>query len=313
MSRLNEIGELALIERICSRLLPGSAVSVGVGDDCAVVDPGCAGDVELVLTSDPVVCGVHFLQDDPAGLVGRKAVGRVLSDLAAMGASPRWLLVNVTAPGNLDVAYIDALYDGMVEFAGRYGAAIVGGDCAEGKEFAVHVFGVGSLPRGTALTRGGASEGDRLYVTGALGGSLASGRHLRVEPRVDEGVWLREWASAMIDVSDGLASDLGHLIAESGVGCEVDVESIPCSEGAFMANDARDAVQHALHDGEDFELLFSVSASRSDEMEQAWRSRFDLPLSCIGRVTGAIGTQCLKFSDGRELRLEDGGFRHFAS
>jgi thiamine-monophosphate kinase len=313
MSQIGELGELALIERICGKLVRGRDVSVGVGDDCAVVSPDADAALEVVLTSDPVICGVHFDADAPAELVGRKAVGRVLSDLAAMGSVPRWLLVNISAPASLACSRVDGLYEGAVALASGFDVSIVGGDVAEGREFSVHVFGVGTLPRGSALERGGAGVGDALFVTGALGGSLLSGRHLRVEPRVNEGIWLRGWASGMIDLSDGLASDLRHLVVASGVGCTLNSADVPLTDAARQAADERPPLAHALFDGEDFELLFTVPEHRVADFTTAWQAAFDLPVTRIGTVTDAVGQIQLHDADGHSAPLEAGGFRHFSA
>lgn len=301
--RLNEMGERAWIRRLAGRLPGRPDVIVGVGDDTAVVRGG--GGVDLLLTSDGVEEGRHFRAEDDPRAIGHKAVARVLSDLAAMGAEPLWALIDLVAPGALPVATIEALYDGAIGVAGAHGLAIVGGDTTEGGRLALHVFGVGRVPAGTAVLRSGAADGQILYVTGCLGGSGA-GRHLRFTPRVAEGRWLREqrWARAMIDLSDGLATDARHLAEASGVGCALLAHQIPVSPEA--ADPAR-----ALCEGEDFELLFSVDGGAVGAFEAAWRARFDLPCTVVGTVRGAPGTVTLTDAAGRVRPLDDGGFEHF--
>jgi thiamine-monophosphate kinase len=199
---LSDIGELGAIERIV-RTLPGRQdVVVGAGDDCAVVRMNGHAIDDMVLTSDPVISGVHFTTDATPESIGHKALGRVLSDIAAMGAEPRWILVDIVAPGETPIDVIDGIYRGMGALASKFSVAIVGGDMAEGSSLEIHVFGVGAVPTGKGLLRSTASMGDLLFVTGKLGGSRL-GRHLQVEPRINEGLFLRDWASAMIDVSDG--------------------------------------------------------------------------------------------------------------
>jgi thiamine-monophosphate kinase len=301
--RMSEMGERGLIRRLAARL-PGRAdVAVGVGDDTAVVRGGAGYD--LLLTSDGVGEGYHFLAGDDPEAVGHKAVARVLSDLAAMGGEPRWALIDLVAPGTTPVAAIDALYTGAIRVAEEFGLAIVGGDTAEGDRLALHVFGVGRVPEGSAVLRSGAAEGQALYVTGTLGGSRA-GKHLRFSPRVAEGQWLREqgWARAMIDVSDGLATDARHLAESSGIGCRLMAGQIPLSADATR-------LEQALCDGEDFELLFTIDGHSRDAFEAAWRARFDLPCTAIGSITGEAGALYLEDERGRAHRLHGNGYEHF--
>ena len=307
---LSDIGELGAIERII-RTLPGRQdVVVGAGDDCAVVR--MTGDAidDMVLTSDPVVANVHFTADATPESIGHKALGRVLSDIAAMGAEPRWVLVDIVAPGETPIDMIDGIYRGMGALASEFSVAIVGGDMAEGTSLEIHVFGVGSAPAGKSLLRSTASTDDLLFVTGKLGGSRL-GRHLQVEPRINEGLFLRDWASAMIDVSDGLASDLRHLTDMSGVGCDIDLAKIPISDAAESMDDGRSAIEHALYDGEDFELLFTIKVERWDEFIAAWKVTFDLTCTQIGTITSNREIiRCL--NNGRDaIVLEQRGYAHF--
>lgn len=309
---LADLGEREVIRRLARRVGRGRQVSVGIGDDCAVVRiPGSPDD--WVLTTDPVIEGVHFLAGTRGRRVGHKAAGRVLSDIASMGGDPRWVLVDLVAPPAMPMAYLEEVYRGATALCARHGAAIIGGDLAKGPRLELHLFAVGSVPKGRALLRSGARPGDALYVTGALGGSLL-GRHLDFEPRVAEGAWLRagRWATAMMDVSDGLAADLRRLTAESGVGADLRAEALPVSAAARRMRDGLGPLAHALTDGEDFELLFTVPAARAAAFDRAWRRRFDLRCTAIGTITrrrGAIG-----ILDGRTRRpLSEDGYQHFVS
>lgn len=307
-----QIGEDNLIRRL-KRLVPGRAdVIAGIGDDCAVVRTGRRDPYDLLLKSDPVIEGVHFLPSTPGGAIGHKALGRVFSDLAAMGGEPLWVLVDLVAPPTASVSRIEAIYQGMARLARRYGAAIVGGDTSRGPALEVHVFAVGRLPRGTALLRSGARPGEALYVTGSLGGS-GLGRHLRFEPRLREGQWLRDAAgvTAMMDVSDGLATDLRRLAAASGTGVVLDLGCVPVAAAARRLRDKRSALEHALADGEDFELLFTVRSRKVRAVESAWANAFRLPCTRIGamtvqpgRVEGRDGEEC------KELTIH--GYEHFS-
>ncbi len=288
MTTVKHLGEVALIRRL-KRLVPGRAdVLTGIGDDCAVVRAGRADAFDLLLKSDPVIEGIHFDAATPAAAVGHKALGRVLSDLAAMGGEPLWALVDLVAPATTSLARLEGIYRGLARLAQRQGMAIVGGDTARGNTLELHVFAIGRTPRGTAVLRSGARRGDGLYVTGALGGSRA-GRHLRFEPRLAEGSWLRAqgWATAMLDVSDGLATDVRRLAGASGLGAVLEVARIPLSAAARKQRDGRTPLEQALTDGEDFELLFTVPQAKTRAFEAAWRRRFRLKCTRIGEMTAA--------------------------
>ena len=307
-----QIGEDNLIHRL-KRLVPGRAdVVAGIGDDCAVVRTGRRDPYDLLLKSDPVIEGVHFLPEAKGTAIGHKALGRVLSDLAAMGGEPLWILVDLVAPPTAAVAHIEAIYRGMARLARRYGAAMVGGDTSRGETLELHVFAVGRVRRGHAVLRSGARAGEALYVTGTLGGSRL-GRHLSFEPRLLEGQWLREagGVTAMMDVSDGLATDVRRLAAASGIGAILEAGLIPVAPAARRLKEGRPALEHALADGEDFELLFTVPARKAGPMEAAWRKAFRLPCTRIGEMTAKAGR--VELRDGQECReLTLHGYEHFS-
>ncbi len=316
MLKLSDIGEIAMIRRLCGKLSAGRGVLVGPGDDCAVVRlPGggpCVARRDLLLTSDPVIENVHFLSNAPAAAVGRKALGRALSDIAAMGGEPLWAVVDLVAPAHSGVTRLSGIYRGMNAVARRWNVSIVGGDVARGPALELHVFCVGTVAAGKAVLRSGAKPGDALFVTGSLGGS-AAGRHLRFEPRIEEGRWLaaRGWASAMIDVSDALASDLRRINERSGTGAELQLDAIPLSRAALKDKKKGAPLQHALSDGEDFELLFTVSARKARAFQAAWRRRFELPCSMIGKMTARRGViECLDSAGARSV-MSGRGYEHF--
>lgn len=312
MKTLGDVGELEAIRRICARLPARGDILAGAGDDCAVVRAAPDAPVDLVLTSDPVIERVHFLPDTPPEQVGHKAIGRLLSDIAAMGGDPLWALVDVAAPPSTPVEHIERLYDGALAIANRHGLAIVGGDMATAGALEIHAFAAGSVPAGQAILRSGARPGDLIYVTGALGGSLR-GRHLAFEPRVPQGRWLRGLATALIDVSDGLATDLRHLTDMSRTGAELQLDRIPISADARDCGGPRTPLEHALFDGEDFELLFTLPAERSAEMERRWKREFDLPCRRIGAMTGDAGRIECVTAGGKRTPLEGAGFEHFGA
>lgn len=302
-----------MVARLVRRLPSRSDVAVGAGDDCAVVRPSGDRAHDWLLKSDPVIEGVHFESAAAARAVGHKALGRVLSDVAAMGGEPLWAVVDLVLRGGRDAGWAAAAYAGLAGLARRAGVAVVGGDTSRGPARELHVFAVGRVARGTAVLRSGARAGHVLFVTGRLGGSLA-GRHLRFEPRLAEGAWLRAsgWATAMMDVSDGLAADVPRLAAASRCGARLRQEALPVSAAARRAA-ARDGIpawRHALDDGEDFELLFTVRPESAEALERAWRRRFDTPCTRIGVMTARrAGMEISR--DGRLERLAPGGYEHF--
>jgi len=309
---LGDIGEQGAIARLCSRITGTGKLKVGPGDDCAVVAAGPGAADDWVVTSDPVIQGVHFDPDAEPRAVGHKAIGRALSDIAAMGAEPVCALIDIAAPTDTCVAMLDALYVGANDLARRYGCAIAGGDVAEAPVLALHVFGLGRVPAGRAVLRSGARPGDGIFVTGTLGGSLA-GKHLAFEPRVREGMWLRDWATSMTDVSDGLASDLRHIGENSSAGIEIELDRVPVSTALHPEIPDAERCRRALTDGEDYELLFTIPEGRTAEFEAEWRTAFDLSATLIGRVTGEAGQAACLSRGGERTALPGRGYRHFGN
>jgi thiamine-monophosphate kinase len=320
------VNEFELIERLTTGLPLNASTRVGSGDDCAVLDLGLDGQW-LIFKTDAVVDGVHFDTSALPEQIGHKAMGRCLSDVAAMGGCPTHALVTLGLPTGFDALRVERIYSGLRALATRYGVAIVGGETTTSPDrLFLSVALIGTVERGRCPLRSGARAGDAIFVTGELGGSLVSGRHLTFEPRVAEGRWLVERFEihAMIDLSDGLAGDLRHVLKSSGVGAELQVDAIPVSAvvrgGGRLDNpsEADDAttkemggrLKSALSDGEDFELLFTLPAGQAVELMDGWRARFGgLKLSCIGRITS--GTEVtLRGKDGiRPLELD--GYVHF--
>ena len=269
---LGQVGEFDLIARIRARAraLPGKQVVVGIGDDAAVLRPRAGED--LVVSADTLVENVHFrFRNQAPATLGRRALRVNLSDLAAMGARPVGFTLALTAPASLPIKTIDGLLRGLVEDADAYGCPLVGGNIARGRDVQLAVTVMGAVPRGRALLRDAARVRDRIFVTGSLGGaglalarSEAEGvplRHLPT-PRVAAGRALlrRRDVGACIDLSDGLASDLDHVLAASGVGAEIDLASLPTPRGfnGACARAGIDPMVTATAAGEDYELLFTV-------------------------------------------------------
>jgi thiamine-monophosphate kinase len=315
------MNEFELIAALCASLPSNSGVIAGAGDDCAVLDSGQPARA-LLFKTDAVVEGVHFLPSAPPESIGHKALARALSDIAAMAGRPLAALVTLALPKNFDPEFIKKIYDGMNLLARRHGVAIVGGETTSNPErLLISVSLLGEVARDKCVLRSGAVDGDALFVTGELGGSLA-GKHLQFEPRLEEGRWLAEHFSihAMIDLSDGLAGDLRHLMERGKVGAELLVRAIPISRAARRVasglrpdskSPAKTPLLAALTDGEDYELLFAVAALDAVPLSDAWRKEFPkLRLSCIGKITAAPG---LTLRDAGGVRaLEAHGYVHFS-
>lgn len=290
--------EFELIDRLRSLLPTNATTRVGAGDDCAVLDLGLPGHWVLFKT-DAVVEGVHFEPAADPHWIGHKALARCLSDVAAMGGTPSHALVTLGLPVNFDVARIESVYAGMKRLAERYDVAIVGGETTSNPDrLLLNVAVVGTARHGRCPLRSDAQPEDALFVTGALGGSIESGRHLTFEPRLDEARWLVEHFEihAMIDLSDGLAGDLKHILKASQVGAEIVAEAIPIHPAVRVGTKAvfqqigalhqdKPPLARALSDGEDYELLFTLPSREVVRLLDAWKERFpELLLTCMGKI-----------------------------
>ena len=310
------MNELELIASLTAALPTNASVVVGAGDDCAVLDLG-KPDLFTLFKTDAVVAGVHF--DDKAApeQIGHKALGRCLSDIAAMGGCATAALATIALPKAFDPEFVKRIYSGMSELARRHGVAIVGGETTTNPErLLLSIAVIGQVPRGKCALRSGAKSGDALFVTGELGGSL-DGRHLSFEPRLAEAQWLVDHFAihAMIDISDGLAGDLRHILSRSGVGAEILAKAIPISHAAKLKaraeSSAKPPLLAALTDGEDFELLFAVASRDAVPLLDQWKARFpSLRLSCVGKITAAPGLKIRNKDGVRPLQAH--GYVHFA-
>jgi thiamine-monophosphate kinase len=310
------MNEFELIHRLTRSLPTNPSVVVGAGDDCAVLDAGIP-DRLLLFKTDAVVEGVHFTPETAPEKIGHKALGRCLSDIAAMAGTPTAALVTIGLPGIFKLDFVEAIYDGLNELARRHQVAVVGGETTTnpGGIF-ISIALLGWVPRGKGVLRSGAEVGDAIFVTGELGGSLA-GRHLDFEPRLAEARWLAQHFSlhAMLDVSDGLAGDLRHILTASRVGAELLASAIPISREARRAAKAGSAAKPplvaALSDGEDFELLFTVASRDAVPVLDAWKKQFPgLALTCIGKIKAGEG---ITLRDKQGVRpLTAHGYVHFS-
>jgi thiamine-monophosphate kinase len=342
-----ELGERALIARITARLPLAPWVLVGPGDDAAVVEPEPR--MAEALTTDAFVEGVHFdRRFCPPDAIGHKALAVNLSDLAAMGASPRAALLSLILPDDFPVSDLDAMLDGMLALAARHRVAVVGGNIARSPApgqglgrapLVVDVTATGSVARRRVLTRAGARPGDDVYVTGTIGAGAvglhafleamggrpltglvgesiewadAQARYLRPQPRVRAGLMLsrNRAASACVDLSDGLADGVRQLAAASGVGLVVDATALPIDEtaGRWYAAREIDALDAVLAGGDDYELLFTSRRSQRGRLREARRAMGGLPITRIGAVTRDRGIVLHTAAGPREF---PSGFEHF--
>jgi thiamine-monophosphate kinase len=321
------------LKRVC-QARSDSAV-VGIGDDAALVRPGSKQ--EIILTTDLSVEGVHFRRQlHPARSVGHRALARALSDIAAMGGTPRFALLSLALSRTTSRRWVEDFYTGAQVLARRTGTQIIGGDTAlVSGPTSVDAVVAGEVPRGTALLRSGARAGDRIFVSGRLGLSALGLRmlkagsspvtarrsghplhaHLFPEPRLALGRFLREsrLASAVMDLSDGLSTDLARLCRASGVGAVLGTERLPLPNFPPIASNARlsaaraDLLRLALNGGEDYELLFAVPQRKAKHVPKRYRG---LPLTCIGEIRRSAGLY-LSLPDGILKPLRAGGFEHF--
>ncbi|APZ58018.1 thiamine-phosphate kinase [Salmonella enterica] len=322
-------GEFSLIARYFDRVRSSRLdVETGIGDDCALLN--IPEKQTLAISTDTLVAGIHFLPDiDPADLA-YKALAVNLSDLAAMGADPAWLTLALTLP-DVDEAWLAAFSDSLFEQLDYYDMQLIGGDTTRGPlsmTLGIH----GLVPAGRALKRSGAKPGDWIYVTGTLGDSAAGlailqgdfrvgswgdadylvKRHLRPTPRILQGQALRDLASSAIDLSDGLISDLGHILQASNCGARIDLEALPDSEELWgHANDPEQKLRWMLSGGEDYELCFTVPELNRGALDVAL-GHLGVPFTCIGQMTADIeGIAFVR--DGEPVTFDWKGYDHFAT
>ncbi|GKV79504.1 MULTISPECIES: thiamine-phosphate kinase [Pectobacterium] len=320
-------GEFDLIARYFNRVRSSRRdVELGIGDDCALLT--VADKQMLAVSTDTLVSGVHFLPDiDPADL-GYKSLAVNLSDLAAMGADPAWLSLAITLPKS-NSQWLSAYSDSLFELLDYYGMQLVGGDTTRGPlslTLTIH----GLVPAGRALTRRGARIGDWIYVTGSLGDSAAGlailqntlhvddeetrqrllQRHLRPQPRILQGQALRDLASSAIDLSDGLISDLQHILKASECGARINLDAIPQSDWLRGCVDEEQALRWALSGGEDYELCFTVPEINRGALELAL-GHLGADYTCIGQI-GPSSEGLRFFRDNKATELNWKGYDHFS-
>ncbi len=317
--------EFELIRRYFRRHSADANVLLGIGDDGAVVSPTRGR--ELVVVVDTLVAGVHYPEAYPADDTGWRAVVVNASDLAAMGAEPRWMTLALTLPG-IDEPWLTGFAEGLFAAAREYGLTLIGGDTTRGGQTVVSVQLIGEVEAGRVLTRGGASAGERIYVTGTPGdaaGGLVLLRDTRTSPQGDTGYLVRRFtrpqartgfglaiagaATAAIDLSDGLAGDLLKLLEASRVGATVELERLPLSRELRRVHGDERALELALDGGDDYELCFTAKPDDEEVILEA-ATQHDLAVTRIGETTTGSGLTCLR--DGRAVPYRHSGYSHFA-
>ena len=290
--KLRDVGEDRLLEQLLSKLRAGRGIVLGPGDDCALVDSGKPGLLD-VLKTDCLVEEIHFAKRTPPERVGWKAMARPLSDFAAMSAVPQFALVTLIVPSDRELSWVQGLYRGIEKAARRFDVSVIGGETSDIRGPAVVSLSVtGFVEKKRWIGRSGGHAGDDLFVTGRLGGSLR-GQHLRFIPRITESRWLTENfpVHAMMDLSDGLGTDLPRLARASGVGFEVDEAGLPRNRGC--------TITQAISDGEDYELLFAISPNDARSLTSGWRRKFPkLLLTRIGKLDSTFGIRHSEFPKG---------------
>lgn len=322
--------EFALIAKYFQREVAGTDtrsknnIVLGIGDDAAIVDP--PEDASIAITTDTMVYGTHFDDHVPADAVGHKLVAMNLSDLAAMGAEPTWLSLAVTCP-DINEEWMSEFSRGFFELSDYYNCSLIGGDVTRGPlSFTVTAQGI--VPRGKEMRRRGARPGDRIYVSGTLGDAAAALAGLQKtltvcetqqaqlnkalfypRPQVGLGQALRAVATSAIDLSDGLAKDLLHVLQSSNLGARIDAGALPTSSVLKMlVTDATERAQLQLTGGEDYQLCFTVPESRRGSLETI-AHQLGLDITCVGVIEGEPGLRIEL--DNQPLLLQHAGFLHF--
>lgn len=310
--KVKDIGEFGLIERMRAKTSVDRSVVKGIGDDCAVLK--FSKDEYLLLTCDMLVEGIHFdLKFATPWLVGRKALACCISDIAAMGGVPKDALVAIGIDPGLSLRFVDRLYQGIKQMAHRFGINIVGGDLVRSKRLTISTSLTGFVKNDRLTLRSGAKDNDAVMVTGALGGSKQK-KHLTFIPRLREAQVLvkRFKVNSMIDISDGLAQDLAHIAAESGLGAIIYERDIPISQSAYRQakREGKSPLQLTLGDGEDYELLFTMPKKEARGLLSSRPKELETRVTMIGQMINEPGLWLID-KHGRKRKLTSKGYRHF--
>lgn len=314
------MSEFDLINKFFTR--PTPSAELGVGDDAALLR--VADGKELAISTDMLVSGTHFFPDADPFQLGHKTLAVNLSDLAAMGAVPRWATLSLSLP-SVDEQWLQRFSEGFFALADDNGVELIGGDTTRGP-LNLCVTIMGEVPRGKALRRDGAKVGDDIWVSGKLGQAALGLANLQgkfkfygevrdeclkalhqPQPRVSLGLALRGIANSAIDISDGLLADLGHILERSNVGAEIEIEALPIVDDGVEKDVAQ---QCALAGGDDYELCFTAPTSQRDVL-MALAEQLKFPLTRIGHIKAELGC-VVRDGEGKAMKIEKGGYDHFA-
>ena len=316
------MSEFSLIQRYFTRATPGAVL--GVGDDAALVRVG--NGMELAVSTDMLVSGTHFFPDADPYMLGHKALAVNISDMAAMGANPRWATLALSLPSE-DEAWLERFSAGFFALADKYKVELIGGDTTRGP-LNLSVTILGEVPQGEALRRDGAQVGDEIWVSGSLGDAALALAHMQGKlvlrdaafvatvsalhcpvPRVALGLVLRDIAHSAIDVSDGLLADLGHILERSHVAAEIQFAKLPVS--AHLSPYLAQALGQycALAGGDDYELCFTAPVARHAELVKL-STQLELPLACIGSIVAGSGST-VRAQNGSVMKIGEIGYEHF--
>jgi len=298
---LRDLGEFDFIDRINRHIRLSRKVIKGIGDDAAVLRYSKGR--FMLFTADMLVEGKHFYKNAGPELVGWKSLACSVSDIAAMGGIPKFAVISVGFPGHLDVRYTDNIYKGIRKALKEFDIDLVGGDTVSSENIVINIALTGEVEKKNLVLRSSAKENDAIFLTGKIGGSI-KGRHLDFMPRLKEARFLVKnfRINSMIDISDGLLSDLSHILEESGKGAVIYEKSIPISRNAIDFNSA-------IRDGEDFELIFTLPEKHAARLARIWP--FKTPLSMIGQICSSNRGFSIIRKNWRQEKVKPAGFTHF--
>jgi thiamine-monophosphate kinase len=317
------IDEFSLISKYFKELTSQLNVAVGIGDDAAIIDP--TKDHQIAVATDTLVASVHFPEDASAEQIATRALCVNLSDMAAMGAVPKWFTLALSMPKEMvSSAWLKGFSQGLAKVADQYNVSLVGGDTTAGP-LTISITVLGDIPIGQGLCRNGANPGDIIYVSGTLGDGAAAlhqlthkdiahnnrltKRFYQPRPQIDLGLGLREYASACIDISDGLLADLGHISKASGVSASINSQSVPIHTD-LMQQYSKQITEWALSGGDDYQLCFTVPLAQQKEFER-WARNKNFIVTAIGNMLPLDHNQNYVKVDNQTPSITAGGYSHF--
>ncbi|MGB1289952.1 MAG: thiamine-phosphate kinase [Porticoccaceae bacterium] len=319
----DQSNEFSLINRYFKNLTAQQDVVIGIGDDAAILEPTQGH--QLALATDSLVCAVHFPEEAKAYQIATRSLCVNLSDMAAMGATPKWFTLALTIPKSFATTnWLEEFSQGLADIANQYNVSLVGGDTTAGP-LTISITVAGELPAGESLCRGGAQVGDTIYVSGTLGDGAAGlyelthnpktiserllQRFYAPQPQIDLGKGLRDYATACIDISDGLIADLGHICKASGLGAQIRSDLLPV-HSELKVNHSNHFQQWVLTGGDDYQLCFTVPEAKQPAFE-SWALKNNILVSKIGNMTELQHNQDSILLDSKPVSVGYGGYTHF--